>query len=60
MHQIQGPDENADKIGLKPISSGVRTEDEGLYPIQHGYWVETMREAVSAEAAGAADVAAQN
>lgn len=54
MHQIQGPDGNADKIGLKPISSGVRTEDEGLYPIQHGYWVETMRKAAAAEAAAAA------
>jgi benzoate/toluate 1,2-dioxygenase alpha subunit len=56
MHQIQGPDSNADKIGLKPISSGARTEDEGLYPIQHGYWVETMRKAAAAEAAAAAVV----
>jgi benzoate/toluate 1,2-dioxygenase alpha subunit len=50
-HQITGPDENAKKIGLEPISSGARTEDEGLYPIQHGYWLTTMREAVAAEAA---------
>lgn len=50
-HQITGPDENADKIGLKPISSGARTEDEGLYPIQHGYWRSTMRAAVQAEEA---------
>lgn len=58
-HQIQGPDANADKIGLKPISSGARTEDEGLYPIQHGYWVETMRKAAAAESSaevGAAGV----
>ncbi|MBT2522812.1 benzoate 1,2-dioxygenase large subunit [Arthrobacter sp. ISL-28] len=58
MHQIQGPDGNADKIGLKPISSGARTEDEGLYPIQHGYWVETMRKAAAAEAAAAEEAAA--
>ena len=50
-HQVTGPDANADKIGLKPISSGARTEDEGLYPIQHGYWVETMRRAVDVESA---------
>ena len=48
-HQITGPDENADKIGLKPISSGARTEDEGLYPIQHGYWLTTMRQALDNE-----------
>lgn len=34
-HQLQGPDEDAKKIGINPISSGVKTEDEGLYPIQH-------------------------
>ena len=56
-HQIQGPDANADKIGLKPISSGARTEDEGLYPIQHGYWVETMRKAAAAEEAARAELA---
>ena len=48
-HQIDGPDEDAEKLGLKPLASGVRTEDEGLYPIQHGYWLKTMREAVAAE-----------
>ena len=47
---ITGADENAKKIGLEPISSGARTEDEGLYPIQHGYWLDTMRKAVAAEA----------
>ncbi|GAA4857450.1 benzoate 1,2-dioxygenase large subunit [Saccharopolyspora rosea] len=56
-HQIDGPDAEADKLGLRPIASGVRTEDEGLYPIQHGYWLRRMREALEAEqrrAAGAA------
>jgi benzoate/toluate 1,2-dioxygenase alpha subunit len=50
-HQIPGPDANAAKIGLNPVSSGARTEDEGLYPIQHGYWVDTMRKAVDVESA---------
>ncbi|GAB4099756.1 benzoate 1,2-dioxygenase large subunit [Sinomonas halotolerans] len=52
-HQIAGPDETAKGLGLNPLSSGARTEDEGLYPIQHGYWLEAMREAVDAEAAAA-------
>ncbi|GAA2352908.1 benzoate 1,2-dioxygenase large subunit [Saccharopolyspora halophila] len=52
-HQIDGPDADAERLGLEPIASGVRTEDEGLYPIQHGYWLEKMRAAVdSAEASG--------
>lgn len=50
-HELEGPDEDARELGLKPLASGVRTEDEGLYPIQHGYWLETMRNAVDAEAA---------
>ncbi|MEU5403571.1 benzoate 1,2-dioxygenase large subunit [Streptomyces sp. NPDC005963] len=48
VHQIEGPDEDARRIGLKPIASGVRTEDEGLYPIQHGYWQQTLRRALDA------------
>ena len=26
------------------------TEDEGLYPVQHGYWLRAMRHAVELEA----------
>ncbi|GHG45146.1 benzoate dioxygenase large subunit [Sinomonas cellulolyticus] len=48
-HQLTGPDETAKGLGLNPLSSGVKTEDEGLYPIQHGYWRETMRAAVESE-----------
>ncbi|GAB3297802.1 benzoate 1,2-dioxygenase large subunit [Parasphingorhabdus pacifica] len=48
-HQIDGPDEDAKKLGINPVASGVRTEDEGLYPIQHGYWLDTMRHAVESE-----------
>lgn len=49
-HQIAGPDADASKIGLNPIASGVKTEDEGLYPIQHGYWLQTMNRALDTEA----------
>ncbi|XVA03063.1 benzoate 1,2-dioxygenase large subunit [Prescottella equi] len=57
-HQIDGPDEVATDLGMtKVLSSGVKTEDEGLYPIQHGYWLETMRKAVEADAALSADAA---
>lgn len=38
------------------LSSGVRNEDEGLYPVQHGYWLQTMTKAVDAEEAAAAQV----
>jgi benzoate/toluate 1,2-dioxygenase alpha subunit len=48
-HWIDGPDEAACKIGLTPVMSGVKTEDEGLYTIQHRYWVETMKKALAAE-----------
>ena len=51
VHQIEGPDEEAAKLGITPIASGQRTEDEGLYPIQHGFWLTAMRNAVDAESA---------
>ena len=45
-HEIQGPDEQAQALGMtKVIASGVRTEDEGLYPVQHGYWKQVMEKA---------------
>ena len=49
-HWIEGADENAEAIGLKPLMSGKRTEDEGLFVVQHQYWQETMRRALEAEA----------
>ena len=48
-HQIDGPDEQAKALGMNPISSGARTEDEGLFPIQHAYWQEVMTEAIAEE-----------
>ncbi len=48
-HWVEGPDEEADKINLKPILSGIKTEDEGLYVAQHTYWLEQMHKALQAE-----------
>jgi len=45
-HWIQGPDEGARQIGLKPLLSGAKPEDEGLYVLQHKYWLSTMQKAV--------------
>jgi benzoate/toluate 1,2-dioxygenase alpha subunit len=52
-HWIEGADEGAQKIGLKPVLSGMKTEDEGLYTIQHRYWVETIRDALAKEGSAA-------
>ena len=48
---IDGPDENAARMGLNPVISGERSEDEGLFVCQHAYWVRTMREALERERA---------
>jgi benzoate/toluate 1,2-dioxygenase alpha subunit len=49
-HWIDGADEEAARIGLKPVMSGVKTEDEGLYTVQHRYWHEVMKKALEEEA----------
>lgn len=49
-HWVEGPDANADLIGLKPLLSGVKAEDEGLYIMQHKYWVEALEKAIREEA----------
>jgi benzoate/toluate 1,2-dioxygenase alpha subunit len=50
-HWVQGADAAAREIGLNPVMSGVKTEDEGLYTIQHRYWLDVMKKAVKAEEA---------
>ncbi|MGF1551107.1 MAG: benzoate 1,2-dioxygenase large subunit [Paracoccaceae bacterium] len=50
-HWIEGPDEDAKALGIDPILSGAKTEDEGLFVVQHGQWAERMREAVARERA---------
>ena len=52
-HWITGADAAAREIGLKPVMSGVKTEDEGLYTIQHRYWLDVMKQALNAEGAAA-------
>ena len=49
-HWIDGPDAGAEAIGLKPLMSGVRTEDEGLFVLQHAYWQQALRRALAADA----------
>lgn len=49
---IDGPDENAQKMGMNPLLSGTRSEDEGLFVCQHNYWVKTMRQALQQEREG--------
>ncbi|MFJ2034118.1 Rieske 2Fe-2S domain-containing protein [Streptosporangium sp. NPDC087985] len=48
-HWITGPDENAKALGINPMRSGVRAEDEGLYPIMTRHWLEIMTKAAVAE-----------
>jgi benzoate/toluate 1,2-dioxygenase alpha subunit len=48
-HWIDGADENAQAMGLKPLISGTHPEDEGLYLKQHGYWSQVMARALAAE-----------
>jgi benzoate/toluate 1,2-dioxygenase subunit alpha len=48
-HWIEGPDDGADAIGLKPVLSGRKTEDEGLFVVQHKHWQDTMRTALVKE-----------
>jgi benzoate/toluate 1,2-dioxygenase subunit alpha len=47
---IDGPDENARRMGLVPLLSGERSEDEGLFVRQHEYWAAVMRQALAREA----------
>jgi len=48
---LQGADENATAMGLKPLLSGERSEDEGLFVCQHEYWSKTLEAALDAEGA---------
>lgn len=45
-HWITGADENAKAIGLHPQMSGARTEDEGLFVLQHRYWANALHSAL--------------
>jgi benzoate/toluate 1,2-dioxygenase alpha subunit len=48
-HWIQGPDEDAKALDIAPVLSGAKSEDEGLYTVQHRYWAEALTSAVAKE-----------
>lgn len=45
-HWIYGPDDNANAMGLNPILSGRKSEDEGLFLTQHEYWKNTLIDSI--------------
>jgi benzoate/toluate 1,2-dioxygenase subunit alpha len=49
-HWIEGADEAAKAIDMKPLMSGLKTEDEGLFVVQHKHWHDVMQHALAAEA----------
>jgi benzoate/toluate 1,2-dioxygenase alpha subunit len=51
---IEGPDANAQALGITPILSGERSEDEGLFVRQHEYWAQTLISALDRQDGGAA------
>ena len=50
-HWLEGPDDNARALGMQPLLSGVRTEDEGLFVRQHGYWAQVLGQALERQRA---------
>ncbi|MBO1520492.1 Rieske 2Fe-2S domain-containing protein [Oceanisphaera pacifica] len=50
-HWVTGPDSSAKAIGLNPVLSGLKPEDEGLYVVHHQHWVDEMLKAVANERA---------
>ncbi len=53
-HWIDGPDEDAERLGLHPQMSGARQEDEGLYLVHHKDWQQRLKRALDREQAGGA------
>lgn len=45
-HEIDGPDEKAKALGLRPLRSGGKIEDEGVVLPQHQRWAELMAPAI--------------
>lgn len=48
-HWIYGQDEQAQKMGIKPLISGIKSEDEGLFLTQHEYWQKELKKAIELE-----------
>ena len=55
LHWIEGPDDNAKAMGLDPILSGERSEDEGLFVRQHEHWANTLIAALERDGDGGGD-----
>jgi len=51
-HWIDGADDNAKAMGLEPMLSGSRSEDEGLFVRQHEYWMRTLIAAIDRDGGG--------
>lgn len=49
-HERDGGDERADALGLKPLRSGAKLEDEGIVLPQHERWAELMGPALEPQA----------
>lgn len=52
VHWVEGADDNAKAMGLEPLLSGNRSEDEGLFVRQHEYWAQTLIAAIEADGGG--------
>jgi benzoate/toluate 1,2-dioxygenase alpha subunit len=48
-HWVYGADEHAIAMGINPKLSGNRSEDEGLFLMQHEYWADEMKKALDSE-----------
>jgi len=57
-HWIHGPDSNAEAIGMKPLMSGAKTEDEGLFVVQHSFWKNALVNGLKKDAAKEAELKA--
>ena len=55
---IAGPDDNAKAMGMNPLLSSTRSEDEGLFVRQHEYWAQTMLEGLASEPVSATELEA--
>jgi benzoate/toluate 1,2-dioxygenase subunit alpha len=51
-HWVSGPDDNARAMGLEPLLSGERSEDEGLFVRQHEHWARTLLAALDKDGGG--------
>ncbi|KTT30985.1 Rieske 2Fe-2S domain-containing protein [Pseudomonas rhizoryzae] len=51
LHWQAGADDNARALGMAPLLSGPRTEDEGLFVRQHAYWAQALGQAIERERA---------